>query len=539
MGIPDLQFIPQQKYLYTKLDDKTLLPKLLEIPGAMLVPNTPLVGFPHNLHTVQWLMSLGVELENIPHPIDNPAVFKPAKLKGKYDPFEYQLETARYITMYKNSWILSKMGSGKTASCIWGAELLRATGELGKVIICCPISTINRVWLKEIFDTYPMRSVGIVTGTKAKKIAMLQREFDYYIINHDGLKQEYIMDEIKRISPTLIILDEATAMKTPGTARFKALKNIYKHLPYVKLWAVTATPAPNGPGDIWAIQTLVDARTVPPSLKAWKNTTEWKVDMYKWVPKPEAAELVKQAMWPAILFARDDIPSIGKPVEYHADLTPLQKTIFNQVKTEMIAEYKAEKDHTILAVNAAVKMSKLLQICSGNVYDINQDNVALPNIARLSIITQVLTEIGANTETKCIVFVPFKNAQREIHRFLTAAGYNTALVNGDVKGKERDEIFRRFEDEDEIRVLVAHPKVAAHGLTLIRASTIIWYGPFFSLELYEQGNGRIARIGQEQDLQLVHIGSHEIEWGVYQTLQSKGDNQNKVLAMYEQIINMK
>ena len=534
MGFETLQFVINKRYLYTKYEDPELLPTLLKIPGATPVTNQPLVGFPHNIMTLQWLMSLGAQ--NIPHPIDNPNVFIPARLQGKFDPFDYQMTTARYLTTYQNSWVLNSMGSGKTASCVWGAEFLRATGELGKVVICCPISTVDRVWVKEVFDTYPMRSVGVVMGSKPKKIGVLQQPHDYYVINHDGIKQDYILEAVIEMAPTLFLLDEATAFKTMGTARFKALKELCKRLPNMKLIPITATPTPNGPSDMYGIQTLVDPRTVPSSMKSWKSHTMWQVDRYKWVPKKEAPELVKAAMSPAILFKRDDIPAIGTPVEYEAPLTPLQKEVFAQVQEEMVAEYKAEKDHTILAVNAAVKMSKLLQICSGNVYDINQDNVVFENKARLNIITQVLNEIGAATQTKAIVFVPFKNAQLQIYKFLQAAGYSPALVNGDTKKSERSEIFRKFEDEDEIRVLVAHPKVAAHGLTLIRASTVIWYGPFFSLELYEQGNGRVARIGQEQDLQLVHIGSHRIEWDVYKTLTEKGDNQNQILKLYEQII---
>jgi SNF2 family DNA or RNA helicase len=525
-----LKLIPHNRYVYTQCAEASVYQELLKIPGATLSKGN-LIGFPHNTLTVQWLMYLG--FSNIPHPIDNPNVFVPM---GKFKPLDYQLQTARYITSYKNSWILSKMWSGKTASSIWASELLRTTGEIKKVIICCPISTIDRVWVKEIFQLYPMRSVGVVTGSSGKKVAILQRDYDYYIINHDGLKLPYIRDEILKLKPSLLILDEATAMKNPSSARFKSLKTICKEVPDCRLWAITATPTPNGPDDMWALQTIIDPRTIPATMKAWKNTTMWQVDRFKWVPKKEAPEIVKKAMFPAILFARDDIPDIGKPVEYNAPLTKVQQDLFNRVKDEMVAKYKADKDHTILAVNAAVKLSKLLQICSGNVYDINQNNVLLENKERLAILTQVLEQIGAKNNTKAIVFVPFKNAQHQIHKYLNTNGYHSELVNGDTVKSKRSEIFRKFEDEDDIRVLIAHPKVAAHGLTLIRASTIIWYGPHFSLELYEQGNGRIARLGQKQKLQLVHVGSHNIEWEVYKTLQNKGDNQNAILKLYEQVI---
>ena len=50
-----------------------------------------------------------------------------------------------------------------------------------------------------------------------------------------------------------------------------------------------------------------------------------------------------------------------------------------------------------------------------------------------------------------------------------------------------------------IKVVVIHPASAGHGLNLQKGgSTIIWFGPTWSLELYQQTNARLYRQGQNQ-----------------------------------------
>jgi SNF2 family DNA or RNA helicase len=70
-----------------------------------------------------------------------------------------------------------------------------------------------------------------------------------------------------------------------------------------------------------------------------------------------------------------------------------------------------------------------------------------------------------------------------------------------------------------------------HGLTLTAATTIIWYSPVASLDIYEQANARIRRVGQKHKQLFLHLQSSQIERKVYQMLRNKQRTQDAFLEM--------
>jgi SNF2 family DNA or RNA helicase len=98
---------------------------------------------------------------------------------------------------------------------------------------------------------------------------------------------------------------------------------------------------------------------------------------------------------------------------------------------------------------------------------------------------------------------------------------SAALVNGDVGKTARDKIFDDFQNAATPQVLLAHPKVAAHGLTLTRANCVIWYAPVFSLEQYEQANARIRRLSTKGKTIVYHIAACGMEREIYRRLKEK------------------
>ncbi|MFE2399847.1 helicase-related protein, partial [Streptomyces sp. NPDC059425] len=82
-----------------------------------------------------------------------------------------------------------------------------------------------------------------------------------------------------------------------------------------------------------------------------------------------------------------------------------------------------------------------------------------------------------------------------------------------------------------VDILLAHPASAAYGLNLQDGGNhVVWYGLTWSLELYEQANGRLHRQGQKQKVILHHLvvqgGADE---DVMTALESKATTQNKLL----------
>jgi SNF2 family DNA or RNA helicase len=173
--------------------------------------------------------------------------------------------------------------------------------------------------------------------------------------------------------------------------------------------------------------------------------------------------------------------------------------------------------HDVSAPNAAVVFAKLIQICCGAAYNMDGDVVQFDAQDRIDTLLELIEEIG----DKLIVFVPLRGVQDVLHKMLKTKGYDVAVVHGDVNKTARNEIFYDFQNTDKYQILLAHPKVAAHGLTLTRAKDIIWYAPIYSLEQYEQANARIRRLVTEGKTRVHHIYATMFEKELYRRLAQK------------------
>ena len=119
---------------------------------------------------------------------------------------------------------------------------------------------------------------------------------------------------------------------------------------------------------------------------------------------------------------------------------------------------------------------------------------------------KVLKEVINESSQKVLVFVPFKHVIQIVRDALIKDNIATEVIDGSVSVSKRTDIFKNFQTKADPQVLVIQPQAAAHGVTLTRANTIVWWGPTSSLETYAQANARIHRSGQTHKcLSLIHI----------------------------------
>jgi SNF2 family DNA or RNA helicase len=143
-------------------------------------------------------------------------------------------------------------------------------------------------------------------------------------------------------------------------------------------------------------------------------------------------------------------------------------------------------------------------------------------------------DIVADTDKKLLVFVPFKHALAGISEALTREGYEHAVVSGDTAATERAQIFNAFQNTEKYKVLAAHPQCLAHGITLTKATTIVWFAPVMDLEIFEQANRRIRRVGQKLKQQIIMLQSTPVERKIYNMLQRKQKVQSQLLELFEE-----
>lgn len=480
---------------------------------------TDLVAVPHKLKEVERLRSLGIAAPSpILHYYDWP---------GQFTPFEHQRMTAAFLTMNKKCLVLNEIGTGKTQSALWAADYLIESGAIKKVLILSPLSTLERVWGDAIFKQFFHRKHVVLHGTAAKRKKLLNTEADFYVINHDGFN---IIAEDALGVFDLIIVDEAAVLRNPSTNRYKKFKKWMDKHTGKRLWLMTGTPTPNDPTDAWTLAQLVESPYVSRTYTAFRDQVMMKVGQWKWVPRADSVETVKNILQPAVRYTRDecfDLPDTMVQTR-KVDLTAEQKKHYTTMMRKLVVEME-QGDGTISAVNEAVKVQKLVQIACGVAYTDDGQDFEVDCSPRVNAVKEVIEEAGQ----KVIVFVPLTGTLNMLERELSK-NWTVGVVNGAVSSKRRDQIFYDFQHNKDPRVLIAHPATMAHGLTLTSASTVIWYGPITSNEQYVQANGRVERIGKQHASNVVHIEGTDLEHRMYDRLANKQKLQGLLLDMIQQ-----
>jgi len=474
------------------------------IPTARLFQynGQTLVAVPYNIREVYILNSLHIKVQS---PIRTQYSWPNSQ---GYLPYHAQLETADFLTMHRNAFVLNELGTGKTLASLWAADYLMEQGLINKVLIVAPLSTLNRVWGDALWIDFPHRKFEVLHNPNAKKrIQLLDKDADFYIINFDGTKVIY--DEYRKV----------------GTDKFDAMRNLRGGR---GIWGLTGTPTPNAPTDAFAQCKLVCPENIPTYFKQFREMTMIKFSEYKWLPKPDALDRVYKVMQPSIRFTRDECYDLPEAVsiDLEVELSSEQKKAYKEMRKSFYTEFN---NGEIVAANEGVKMSKLIQIAAGVVYDAAGEAQVLPCKSRLEVLLQTIEQANS----KIIVFVPYTVMTHMVEHFLKSKGYSTARVDGSVSAKARDKIFGDFQASPDPHILIAHPKCMSHGLTLTEASTIVWYAPYLDSGVVEQANGRIRRAGQKNKQAYVYLQGSEIERRVYKNQREKRDLQGTLLEMFE------
>lgn len=476
---------------------------------------------------VKWTLPNAKILQNlgfkkVPSPIEGQY-----KWPGLYKPFAHQRVTAGFLTLHQRAYCLNDMGTGKTMSVIWAADYLMTKGYIRRALIVCPLSIMDSAWRADLFKTTMHRKVDIAHGTKDKRIKVINSDAEFVIINYDGL--ESVQKEVAVGGFDLIVCDEASALKTATTKRWKVMNNLIQ--PTTWLWLLTGTPAAQSPMDAYGLAKLLNPKSVPSFAGAFRDKVMLKVSTFKYAPKPEAQEIVHKTLQPAIRYTKEeclDLPDMTY-TERDVPMTPQQKKYYDLLKKELLIHAAGEE---VSALNAAIQMNKLLQISSGAVYADTGEVIEFDCSHRLSEMTEVIKQ----SSHKTLVFANFKHAITTIKAHLDKEGITCDVIHGGISAKKRTEIFDTFQTKPDIQVLIIQPQAASHGVTLHAANTIVWFGPITSTETYLQANARVYRAGQKNPCTVVHLVGSEVERKLYKALANRTLAQDTLLAMYKETI---
>ena len=446
---------------------------------------------------------------------------------GLHKPFDHQKVTSSFLTLHPRAFCLNEQGTGKTGSVIWAADYLIKIGKIKRVLVICPLSIMDSAWRADLFKFAMHRNVDVAYGSREKREAIINGVAEFVIINYDGV--EIVADVIANGGFDLIVIDEANAYKNAQTARWKTLNRLLK--PDTWLWMLTGTPAAQSPVDAYGLAKLVNPKNVPKFFTSFREMVMYKITQFRWINRPNADKIVFEALQPAIRFTKEeclDLPEMTYVIR-DVELTAQQKKYYELLRKQLVVQTSGEQ---ITSVNAAVGLNKLLQISCGAVYSDSGQTLTFDIKNRYKVLKEVVEE----TKQKVLIFVPFKHVIHILLERLTNDGYTAEVISGDVSASKRTDIFARFQQTTDPKILIIQPQAAAHGVTLTAADTVIWWGPVPSLETYAQANARVHRAGQRHPVTIIKLQGSNAEKHIYKMLDNKIDDHTKLVDLYKNLL---
>ena len=469
---------------------------------------------------VQLLRNLGIK--DVPSPILGRYGWP-----GMFTPFDHQRTTADFLTLNPRCYVFNEAGTGKTGAAAWAADYLMNQGKVKRVLVICPVSIMETAWRSDLFKTVMHRTVAIAQGSRTQRQAIIAKDYEFVIINFDGVK--VVSKELMEGGFDLIIVDEANAVKSVSTDRWKYLAALVK--PNTRLWLMTGTPASQSPIDAYGLAKLVNPDSVPKFFGAFRDKVMLKLTQYKWVPRQNSQQIVHDILQPAIRFTKAeclDLPDLLYSTR-EVPLTPQQVKYYETMRKQMMVVAAGSE---ITAVNAAAMLNKLLQVSQGAVYTDDGSVVEFDVTNRVT----ALMEVIDSTDHKVLIFVPYRHTLDMLRDVLTKAGHSVEAIQGDMPPNQRAEIIKRFQTEDDPRILLLSPQATAHGITLTKANQVVWWGPVSSTEIYLQANSRAHRAGQVNHVTVTHLQGSPVERRMYTMLQSNIDLHQGLVDLYKQIL---
>ena len=435
-----------------------------------------------------------LRLKNLLTPIN-----KEYNWPGIHKPFDHQKTTAEFLSAYKRAYCLSEAGTGKTSAVIWAADYLMNKKKINRMLVVSPLSIMQAAWQSDFFKTAMHRTVALAHGTPTKRKKVLAENTDVVIINYDGI--EIVEKEIAEGGFDLIVVDEANYIKTVTTRRWKA----------------------------FGLAKLVNPSLMPKYYGTFKDMVLQKVSQFTWIPRAKAQDIVFKTLQPAIRYTKEeclDLPDVTYQVR-DVPLTPQQDKYYKKLKKEMFIQAAGEE---ITVVNAAVMLTKLLQVSAGSVYADNKKIIEFDVSNRMTALKDIINEASH----KVVIFAPFRNSIELIITELTKLKITCDAKNGDVSMNKRSQIFKNFQETKDPQVLVVQPQSASHGVTLHAANVVVFWSPVVSVETYIQCCARMDRAGQRNPMTVVHLQGSPVESKIYKMLQGKIEDHVKLVDIYKE-----
>lgn len=421
-------------------------------------------------------------------------------VRAKPELHGYQVQAVEFLRRTPRGLLALDMGLGKTASVLSALEPRHLPA-----LVVAPPKVARMTWPTELKLWRPDLSFAEATAGGAERALALKEGADVTIVTKHAMPEAIPRRKADTRWKT-IILDESSMYKNSGSVGFRRAKTLTDPKKGSEnVWLMTGTPSPNGLMDLYGQFKLLDG-----GKRLGKTLSEFRSRHFypgKRLPTGTVIEWILHDGMEEKIYSKVEDISIGMQAKYYLDLPPVKENeiyfelppkarkVYRDMKRDLVIDMRdilgdIPEEMYILAASAGVAHGKLSQIAAGFVFDEDRE-VHVLHKEKSDVMTSIMNEAMGN---------PILG----FYQFVWEKEYLLSMP-GAVHISSKEFTMEKWE-AGEIPLLVAHPASASHGLNLqYGCHTIVWVSPTWELELWLQGNGRVARQGQTKPVVIHQI----------------------------------
>lgn len=417
------------------------------------------------------------------------------------------------------------MGLGKTLEVL--TYLARQQQKLpkGRFLLVVPASLLDN-WSRELDRFTPSLSYTVLHGRTAKKLEEVLADSQTFLtLTTYALVPR--LAGLQKIPWDGVILDEAQAIKNPGTRQARQIKELKAR----HRLAMTGTPVENDLSNLWSLFDFLD----PGLLGSRKEFAAYAAGL----KNSGNYEPLRAALSPFILRRLKTDKSIISDLP-----EKIEKNEYISLSPRQVALYRSEVSHfrTLLQEDTEISgirrkglvlamLNKLKQICNHPDQFLGTGNYQETESGKFRRLGELCRNIYEKRE-RVLVFTQYREITDALSAFLTEVfGRPGFVIHGGVPVKKRQAMVDAFNGEDYVPYMVLSLKAAGTGLNLTSASHVIHFDRWWNPAVENQATDRAYRIGQARNV-IVHkfICSGTIEERIDAMINSKKDLAEQVIG---------
>ncbi len=397
------------------------------------------------------------------------------------------------------------MGLGKTVQVIALLLALKSRVGGGCALIVAPASLLGN-WRAEFERFAPSLRLFTAHASGASKEELVAVE------NHPGealggidaviTTYQFITSSkgFRQHRWSLLVLDEAQAIKNPGTAQTRAVKK----LEAATRIALTGTPVENRPGDLWSLFDFLNPgllSSAPAFAETLKRLAAAPGTGFAPLRKLVQPYILRRMKTDRRIIA--DLPDKTE-VKARCPLTRKQATIYTRLVEEL---KRVLKDDTLDPMKRAGQvlgfLMKFKQVCNHPSHWSGDGQYRPEDSGKFIRLTEISTEIAERQE-RAIVFTQFAEMCAPLAQHLAQVSGRPGLVlHGGTPVAKRAGLVEQFQAADGPPFFVISVKAGGTGLNLTAANHVIHFDRWWNPAVENQATDRAFRIGQKKNV-LVH-----------------------------------